>query len=272
MTTLVCWPDLTSPTEDVWSALSDFFLDTETRRFLPRTAWICARSGLDWERLLREQVAPVVAHNLVDVAGDWAGFPDDWLFSSIRAHGSKGATALSSRLVGEMSGLWEALRTLVAYLSTASQSELPLLQALGELALEPNWARAIRLFTHLKVLVVWPWPELCLRQQLIEQVYRPLLIYPQDPTVADARRSWDWLAQFYAWAGGSAEKVAQCEDLQYLFGEGDLSQHARVLKLRENPGERRSFLEGPLALLFAHPERGVHNWDRYVRNLGERSP
>ena len=267
MTILVCWPDLTSPTEDVWSALSDFFLDTETRRFLPRTAWICARSGLDWERLLREQVAPVVAQNLVDVAGDWAGFPDDWLFSSIRAHGSKGETPLSRRLVREMSGLWEALRQLVVYLSTASQSELPLLEALAELALERDWARALRLFAYLRVMVVWPWPGLCLRQQLIQEVYRPLLVYPQDPTVADARRSWDWLEQFYLWADGDAEKVAQCEDLRYLFGEGDLGQHARVQKLRKQPGDRRSFLEGPLALLFPQPELGLRNWDRYVETL-----
>jgi len=258
---------LNSPLEDVWSALSDLFLDTETRRFLPRTAWVCVQSRLDWQAVyqaLCDQVAPIVAPNLMDVAGDWAGFPDDWLFSSIRAHGSQGPTSLSRRVVRDNSDLWEALRTLFFYLSTASAAELPLLQALGELALARDWGWSYRLFSHLKVMVAWTWSELCSRQQLIQEVFRPLLVYPNDPTAADARRAWDWWEQFYGWVEGRAEVVAQCEDLQYLFVEGDLSRHALVLKLREDPGKRRDFLEGPLALLYARPELGLRNWDRYV--------
>lgn len=260
---------MSCPLEEVWSALSDLFLDTETRRFLPRTAWACVQSGLDWEavyRTLCEQVAPIVAPNLLDVAGDWAGFPDDWLFSSIRAHGSKGATSLSRSVMSDMSTVWEALRTLFVYFSTAPAAELPLLEALAALALERDWARSFRLFAHLQEMVTWSWPELCARQQFIQDVYRPLLVYPDDPTRADARRCWDWWEQFYDWAAGRPEMVAQCEDLQYLFGDGDLSGHARVLQLRNDPGGRRAFLEGPLALLYARPELGLRNWDRYVRS------
>ncbi len=33
-------------------------------------------------------VAPIVEPNLFSIADDWAGFPDDWLFSQITRRGS----------------------------------------------------------------------------------------------------------------------------------------------------------------------------------------
>ncbi len=260
---------MNSPTEELWVALSDHFLDTETRHWLPRTAWVAVQSRLPWEdieRTLHHQVAPVVAPNLLDIAGDWAGFPEDWLFAQIRA--GRGATSVSRKVLREMAGYWEAFRRLFVYLGSASEEELPLLSALAELALESRWARCHRLFDYLKLFRARVWGELCASQRLIQDVYRPLLIHQGDPTPEETRRSWDWLEQYYTWSSQHAH-AGECERLQCLFLEGDLSQHVRVLELRDSPPELRSCLEGPLALLYPDPELGLRNWDRYVAALSQ---
>lgn len=260
---------MNSPAEELWSALSDHFLDTETRHWLPRTAWVAVQSGLAWEEILQNQVAPVVAANLLDIAGDWAGFPEDWLFAQIRA--CPGPTAVSRKMVREMSDLWAALRHLVGYLGSASQEEVPLLSALAELALERRWSRCYRLFDHLRLFRERPWTEVCAAQRLIQEVYRPLLVYKGDPTPEDARRCWRWLELFCEWARRHPY-AEECQRLQILFLEGDLSQHAGVLELRKAPPELRGCLEGPLALLYDHPELGLRNWDRYVSSGGAAIP
>ncbi|MBX3167372.1 MAG: hypothetical protein KF760_08165 [Candidatus Eremiobacteraeota bacterium] len=255
---------MNSPTEELWVALSEHFLDTETRHWLPRTAWAGVRSKMSWAGIkatLQHQVAPVVAPNLLDMAGDWAGFPEDWLFTQIRA--CSGPTSISRRILKEMAPHWEALRRLFIHLSSSSEEELPLLSALAELALERRWARCYRLFEHLKLFCARPWSEVCAAQRLVQEVYRPLLIHRDDPSLEDARRNWHWLEQYCQWARHSPY-AAECEGLQFLFLEGDLSQHARVLELRNGPPELRACLEGPLALLYEDPELGLRNWDRYV--------
>ena len=71
----------------LWIALSELWLDTElSRADLERIARIMADSGLSVDQL-REvylvEVAPVVYSNLLCVAGEWVGFDEDWLCSSI---------------------------------------------------------------------------------------------------------------------------------------------------------------------------------------------
>lgn len=258
-----------SPAEELWVALSDHFLDTETRHWLPRTAWVAVQSRLPWEEILHNQVAPVVAPNLLDIAGDWAGFPEDWLFAQIRA--GRGPTSVSRKILQEMAPHWQALRRLFVHLSSATVQELPLLSALAELALERRWARCYRLFDHLKLFSAREWSEVCSAQRLIQEVYRPLLVHKGDPTPEEARCSWLWLEQFCAWARHHPY-AGEGQGLQFLFLEGDLSQHAGVLELRNAPPELRSCLEGPLALLYDNPELGLRNWDRYVRSGGSPGP
>lgn len=64
----------------VWYALADLFLDTETT---PETyAWIVRtlkESGYDKAKLrhiFADEVAPAFIFNLLDIAGEWAGWTD----------------------------------------------------------------------------------------------------------------------------------------------------------------------------------------------------
>ena len=71
----------------VWMALSDLWLDTELAEAdLCRIARVLAQSKYDLDTLRSIylfEVAPVVYQNLLCVAGAWAGFDPEWLFSEI---------------------------------------------------------------------------------------------------------------------------------------------------------------------------------------------
>lgn len=58
----------------VWEAMSDLFLDTETRWSVPFVARRCAESGYDdetLERIFWAEVFPEAIDNLLQVAGEW---------------------------------------------------------------------------------------------------------------------------------------------------------------------------------------------------------
>jgi hypothetical protein len=58
----------------VWEAMSDLFLDTETRWSVPYVARRCAESGYDdelLERIFWGEVFPEAIPNLLDIAGEW---------------------------------------------------------------------------------------------------------------------------------------------------------------------------------------------------------
>jgi hypothetical protein len=68
----------------LWVALSDLYLDTEPE--WERLARLCARSPFslaELQRILFDEVHPVVHRNLWAVAGVWQGFDEDWLVASI---------------------------------------------------------------------------------------------------------------------------------------------------------------------------------------------
>lgn len=68
----------------LWIALSDLYLDTEPS--WNRVAEQCARSPFAipaLQRILFDEVHPVVHLNLWSVAGVWDGFDEDWLVSRI---------------------------------------------------------------------------------------------------------------------------------------------------------------------------------------------
>ncbi|HVY71282.1 MAG TPA: hypothetical protein VHH73_15220 [Verrucomicrobiae bacterium] len=71
----------------LWVALSELWLDTElSAEDLNRIAGVMAETGLTIEQLRQVylvEVAPVVSPNLLTVAGEWAGFDEEWLCSII---------------------------------------------------------------------------------------------------------------------------------------------------------------------------------------------
>ena len=72
----------------VWQALSDLFLDTETRPAVPAAAQVCEASQYSIDELniiWRHEVSPVLAPNLLSVAGEWAFFDPEWLEETILA-------------------------------------------------------------------------------------------------------------------------------------------------------------------------------------------
>lgn len=76
----------------VWSALSDLFLDTDVTLHYDYIVRTCAASPFtidELEAILKNEVAPVVLPNLYDIAGEWAGFDEDWLVKAICKQGTK---------------------------------------------------------------------------------------------------------------------------------------------------------------------------------------
>lgn len=72
----------------VWLALSELFLDTDVDASLPSLAHCLAGSAYseaELERILREEVQPLLQWNLLSVAGVWDGFDPEWLEQSILA-------------------------------------------------------------------------------------------------------------------------------------------------------------------------------------------
>jgi hypothetical protein len=71
----------------LWLALSELWLDTElSADDLERIARVMTASDLSIEQLRHVylvEVAPVVSPNLRMVAGEWAGFDQEWLCSEI---------------------------------------------------------------------------------------------------------------------------------------------------------------------------------------------
>ena len=73
----------------LWIALSDLWLDTELqdgdRDFIARTMLDSGYGRDALQRIMAEEVAPVVYRNLYSVAGEWTGFDPDWLCAEILA-------------------------------------------------------------------------------------------------------------------------------------------------------------------------------------------
>ena len=74
--------------EPIWLALSELWLDTElTERDLDSIASVMAESKYSLRELrgiYLYEVAPVVYSNLLNVAGEWAGFNEEWLYGKIK--------------------------------------------------------------------------------------------------------------------------------------------------------------------------------------------
>ncbi len=69
----------------VWLAMSEHYLDTETRPFLLRTAKVCLDAQLEFEAaadIWRYEITPLLYRNLRQPAGEWAGFDEEWIYTT----------------------------------------------------------------------------------------------------------------------------------------------------------------------------------------------
>lgn len=71
----------------VWLALADLYLDTELDEFsLRHIAAILAASGFSWAEIQQinyDEVAPALWFNVQDIAGEWAGWDEEWVVERI---------------------------------------------------------------------------------------------------------------------------------------------------------------------------------------------
>jgi hypothetical protein len=114
--------------EELWLAMAEQFLDTETRHELPALAAHCLRLGLTPEAaraIWRHEVAPVVGGNLWSVAGEWSGWPRDWLIPRVeaRAHNPSRWPLAYYLVAWPVDGSWRAVERCMALLAPLAPDE-----------------------------------------------------------------------------------------------------------------------------------------------------
>jgi hypothetical protein len=71
----------------IWIAISAFYLDTELQESdFQGIAEIIIKSKFSFEEIRaidKYEIFPVLKYNLLQVAGEWAGFDEDWLVENI---------------------------------------------------------------------------------------------------------------------------------------------------------------------------------------------
>ena len=92
----------------IWQALSELFLDTEqdeqTWATIAQTLKRYDIGADEAEAILWNEVYPVLSSNLMSIAGEWAGWSDDWLRENlaIRPHTrSKPRFSIVARMVAK---------------------------------------------------------------------------------------------------------------------------------------------------------------------------
>jgi len=82
----------------VWIALAEQFLDTETRYLIPSAALRCVESGIsagEARHIWCHEVFPAVGANLFEIAGEWAGWNEEWLVERIAAQRERDGSRFS---------------------------------------------------------------------------------------------------------------------------------------------------------------------------------
>ncbi len=71
---------------DVWEAMEIFWLDTDVNIRFEKTVEICANSKYslpDLDAIFWNEAFPAFKFNLMNIAGEWAGFPRDWIVERV---------------------------------------------------------------------------------------------------------------------------------------------------------------------------------------------
>ena len=85
----------------LWEALGNLYLDTESDAFVPLVVKAAREGGFslkEVEHILKWEIRPALYFNYLDVAGEWAGWDNDWLVERIIETTGKHADRL---LLGE---------------------------------------------------------------------------------------------------------------------------------------------------------------------------
>ncbi|WP_256659993.1 hypothetical protein [Pseudomonas sp. LS-2] len=95
----------------IWQALSEFFLDTEVEQAaFNHVAKTIEESGYtltEVHSILWFEVFPVLQGNLKSVAGEWAGWPDEWLLKYISVRELAPAKPARGWVGDEINRCWE---------------------------------------------------------------------------------------------------------------------------------------------------------------------
>lgn len=73
----------------VWVALAHLFLDTDVSLFDDKIVAVLRASKFDAEeveKIIREEVGPVFYTNLLDIAGEWAGWSEEHVAEDVEAY------------------------------------------------------------------------------------------------------------------------------------------------------------------------------------------
>lgn len=272
--------------EELWIALADLFLDTETRWFLPDAAQVAVRHGFSWEQvssILDYELTPVVGPNLLDVAGEWAGFDRGWLLPALRQAqaGGHGLGARIKAFSGRRANarLYDALRQLMEYLGGVPAADLPeesrRLRNLARLVLEPVWTSCSGFWSWVRELGLGSTPEQVQTSfhHGIAPVYGPLLVYDGDATVEQMQENWARLAELLQWISKQsvdrAELLEILAELSYLFTIEDLASvprgpmvKAALVEGGVSPARAEELWRGPLSRLYPASPRAERNWYR----------
>ena len=105
--------------------MADLFLDTDVRLSYHFVARVCASSPYPAEELdaiFKSEVAPVLDGNLWQVAGEWAGFDDEWVVSEVQGRLARGRRATPWLAPLAMAD-WRSVALLVARLRLVDAAE-----------------------------------------------------------------------------------------------------------------------------------------------------
>ena len=95
-------PDVLHRRKPLWVALSDLCLDTEmTDGTIAYIARVIREQGFTFEEAERigfEEVFPALIDNLYQVAGEWAGFNEEWVVQRILSQPEKRSWGISGYL------------------------------------------------------------------------------------------------------------------------------------------------------------------------------
>jgi hypothetical protein len=94
----------------IWQALSNFFLDTEitdsTFDYVARVVLDTGYSPQEIHNILWGEVFPVLEGNLKSIAGEWAGWTDEWLLERLSVCEASTNKLGDSGIVKEISRCW----------------------------------------------------------------------------------------------------------------------------------------------------------------------